>query len=332
MATVRDVAALAGVSVASVSRVLNEQSTVARVIRERVEAAVAELGYRPHAAARSLRSQRTQSIGLVIGDITNPFFTALAKAVEAEARRAGYTVLLGNGQESVELQDAYLQELQTHRLDGLLLSPAPGESAVLREVAAAGRPVVLVDRSVDGLGLPVVKTDDASGVIALIDHLVALGHRRIAIISGPLATSSGRERRDAFCCALMAHGLDLPADYAEEGDFRRESGAQAMARLMSLHEPPTVVFAADNLMALGALQWARRHGIAVPESVGIASFDDVPWFEVLDPPLTTVAQPIDELGRAAVRTLLAVLDGEKPLSISLPVQLVVRRSCGEVPR
>lgn len=329
MTSIKDVAAQAGVSVATVSRVLNSHPSVSPDARTRVLAAVDALGYRPNAVARSLRTDQTRTLGLVISDVLNPYFTELARFVEEEARALGYSVIIGNADERPELQDHHVRTLLDRRIDGLLVSPADGDSPLMAEVSRGGTPMVFVDRWMPGVDVPVVRADGRHAIRHLVAHLHALGHRRLAIIAGPAATTTGDERVEAFREALRAYELDLPEVYIGQGDFQADSGRRVTERFLALPEPPEVVFAADNLMALGALDAIRAAGLRVPQDIGLAAFDDIPWFVHTDPPITAIAQPTGELGRAAVRALVDMVEGRSPQSVTLPARLVVRRSCGE---
>ncbi|MGW2178294.1 LacI family DNA-binding transcriptional regulator [Streptomyces sp. NPDC001732] len=329
MASIKDVAARAGVSVATVSRVLNSHPSVSPDARTRVLAAVDALGYRPNAVARSLRTDQTRTLGLVISDVLNPYFTELARFVEEEARALGYSVVIGNADERPDLQDHHVRTLLDRRIDGLLVSPADGDSPLMADVARGGTPMVFVDRWMPAVDVPVVRADGRGAIRDLVAHLHALGHRRLAIIAGPAATTTGAERVEAFREALRAYQLPLPDVYIGQGDFQADSGRRVTERFLALPEPPEVVFAADNLMALGALDAIRAAGLRVPQDIGLAAFDDIPWFVHTDPPITAIAQPTGDLGRAAVRALVDIVDGRSPQSVTLPARLVVRRSCGE---
>ncbi|GAA3820592.1 LacI family DNA-binding transcriptional regulator [Streptomyces phyllanthi] len=329
MASIKDVAAEAGVSVATVSRVLNDHPSVSPEARARVLAAVETLGYRPNAVARSLRTDQTRTLGLVISDVMNPYFTELARAVEEEARALGYSVIFGNADERPDLQDHHVRTLLDRRIDGLLVSPTDGGSPLMLDAVRAGTPMVFVDRWIPGVDVPVVRADGRRAIRDLVSHLHGLGHSRLAIIAGPAATTTGRERVEAFRDALRAYDLRLPEDHIGQGDFQAESGRRATERFLDLPEPPEAVFAADNLMALGALDAIRARGMRVPDDIALAAFDDIPWFTHTDPPITAVAQPTGELGRAAVRALVDRIEGRAPRSVTLPARLVVRRSCGE---
>jgi LacI family transcriptional regulator len=332
MTSIKDVASRAGVSVATVSRVLNDHPSVRQDTRERVLAAVAELGYRPNAVARSLRTDQTNTLGLVISDVLNPFFTELARSVEDEARALGYSVIIGNADEQPELQDHHVRTLLDRRIDGLLISPTGGGSPLMLEAARAGVPMVFVDRWIQGVDVPVVRTDGRDAVRDLVAHLYRLGHRQLAIITGPAATTTGSERVDAFHDAIREHGLTLPPEYIGQGDFQADSGRRATARFLDMPDPrdrPTAIFAADNLMALGAMDEIRARGLKVPDDVALAAFDDISWFVHTDPPITAIAQPTGELGRAAVRALIDRVEGRPAPSVTVSARLVVRRSCGE---
>ncbi|MFD3620381.1 LacI family DNA-binding transcriptional regulator [Streptomyces sp. NPDC058676] len=329
MASIKDVAAEAGVSVATVSRVLNDHPSVSADARTRVLAAVEVLGYRRNAVARSLRTDQTHTLGLVISDVMNPYFTELARSVEEEARALGYSVIIGNADERPDLQDHHVRNLLDRRIDGLLVSPTDGGSPLMLGAARGGTPMVFVDRWIPGVDVPVVRADGLAAVRDLVAHLHGLGHRRLAIIAGPAATTTGQERVAAFRAALHAHGLALPDVYIGQGDFQAASGRRVTEGFLDLPEPPEVVFATDNLMALGALDAIRARGLSVPEDIALAAFDDIPWFVHTDPPITAIAQPTGELGRAAVRALVDRIEGRSPESVTLPARLVVRRSCGE---
>ena len=331
MADIKDVAALAGVSVATVSRVMNGAARVSPQTRVRVMTAMDELGYRPNAVARSLRTDATKSLGLIIGDILNPFFTGLARAVEDEARVAGYTVVIGNADERAEQQDHYVRVLLEQRVDGLLISPAAEATPMVAAAAASGTPMVFVDRVVPGLDVPSVRAAGTAATRDFIRHVHDLGHRRIAFISGPDTLSTGRERTEAFVAAMAEFGLTVRPEYVRAGDFQAESGRAITAYFLDLAEPPELIFAGDNLMALGALQEFRARGLRIPQDVALGSFDDVPWFEHIDPPVTAIAQPVQQLGSHAVRTILDRIHGREVTPVVLQARLVARRSCGEQP-
>lgn len=329
--TIRDVARDARVSTATVSRVLSGKNPVSDEFRERVLDAVERLEYQPNALARSLREETTKTVGLLVSNVMNPFFTAVARAVEDSAAERGYSVVLCNADEDPSKEERYLDTLLQRRVDGLIVSPARAESPRLSRIGNNGLPVVFVDRAIEGIEAPVVRADGRRAVEELVEYLVGLGHRRMAVISGPQEVVSGRERLEAFLGAAERLGVPVAAARVEIGDFRRESGREAVLRLLDLVPPPTAVFAANNLMALGALQGISEAGCRIPEDLSLASFDDVTWFSLMSPPITAIAQPARELGAAAARMLLEVAEKrERPESLILEAELVVRGSCGRV--
>ncbi|MEU6779398.1 LacI family DNA-binding transcriptional regulator [Nonomuraea angiospora] len=329
MARIKDVAAQAGVSVATVSRVLNDNPSVTEETRNRVHDAMAALNYRPNAVARSLRTEATRTLGLIIGDILNPFFAELARAVEDEARAAGYTVIIGNADERADQQDHYVRTLLERRVDGLLICPTAEVTPLVEEVSQGERPLVFLDRTLGGIEVPSVRADGSTAIAELVAHLRALGHRRIAFVSGPSTLSTGRERTEAFLRAAAEHGLEIPQEYVRVGDFRAGSGQRITSELLDLPEPPQAIFLGDNLMALGALDAISERGLVIPRDVALASFDDVPWFNHVHPRITAISQPTAELGRRAVRVILDALSGRAAESVVLPARLVARESCGE---
>jgi LacI family transcriptional regulator len=278
-----------------VSRPFSGAQFVGSEVRERIEASADRLGYRPNAVARPLRMESTRTLGLVIPNVMNPFFTAVARAVEDAAAEHGYSLVVGNTDEDPEKEVRYLDVLLQNRVAGLVVSSARAASRLLSEVERAGIALVFVDRYVEGVGVPVVRADGRAAVDRLVGYLLDLNHERLAIISGPPETVSGGERLEAFVEGATSRGVRVPDEYVRIGDFRR-SGKRAMRELLGLEEPPTAVFAANNLMAMGALQALEEAGMRISENIPFASFDDVSWFPLLNPPVTVIAQPVGELG------------------------------------
>jgi LacI family transcriptional regulator len=330
VATIKDVAREANVSVATVSRSFSGSQPVSAEVLERVREVSRRLGYRPNAVARSLRMEATKTLGLVIPNITNPFFTEVARAVEAAAWRAGYSLMLGNTDEDPKKEERYLEVLLGKQVDGILISPASAESPHLSKVEDEGVPVVFLDRAVPGMDAPVVRADGRLAVGAIVEYLANLGHERIAIISGPPETITGEERLRTFLEEAERLGVEVPPAMIRAGDFRRRSGEIAMSDLLALESPPTAVFAANNLMALGALTAAKEAKVSIPEDLSFVSFDDSRWFELMSPSISAISQPLEELGEAAARLLtMALENGEKPQSVILDAELVLRESCVE---
>lgn len=323
MTTIRDVAARAGVSLGTASRVLAGSPSTSPGSRERVAAAAAELGYLPNARAGSLRRAKTDVVGILISDVRNPFFAELAHAAEQEALRRGYVVMLANADEDATQEQLYLHTFSTQRVDGVLMAPQSGDRVHLDRLIDSGLPVVFVDRVLPGLDVPSVTSDNAGGMRAAVEYLVARGHRRIGYVGGPAPVSTALDRLEAF----LAHRdqLGLPADDAlvQEGDYRAESGGAAVERMLRAGAAPTAVLAADGLMALGALAALRRHGVR--EEIELMSFDDLAWFEELTPPVSAIANDATEMGRAGMAALLDAVEGGRPGSLTVAARLVDRR-------
>jgi LacI family transcriptional regulator len=326
--TLKHVAQEAGVSLATASRVLGDSGPVSEGARVRVQDAARRLGYRVNHVARSLRTTRTATIGMLVSDVRNPFFTELVHSVEQAAWKAGLATMVGNADETSSQQDRYLDTLLRHQVDGLIVAPQGDDDTQLRQ-AVASVPTIFVDRVVTGLDVPAVTSDNAGGVASLVDHLVGLGHRRIGVIAGPQSSSTGRERLAAVCAAMRRHALPLSEELQVIGNFRAASGRAAAAQLLDLADRPDVLFAADNLMAFGALIELRRRGMRIGEDVGLAAFDDESWFPLNLPPITAVAQNVARMGEEAVRLVCEVMAGCRPESVVVPTRLVVRESCGE---
>lgn len=325
MATITDVARRAGVSAATVSRYLKGEPVRAE---ERVRDAIAALDFRPSVVARSLKSGRTRTIGLVIPDVTNPFFAAVVKGVESVAREAGYTISLFNTDESVDRESQLVQDL-ADRVDGLILAPVSEEDPVPERGRRRGVPIVFLDRDVAGSAFDAVLIDNYGGGSQAAEHLLRLGHERVAIVSGPLDSTPGRGRFEGFTETLRAAGLELEPDYVQIADFRRQGGYQATLRLLGLAAPPSAIFVANNLMTIGALHAVHEIGIKVPEHLSIVGFDDLDLADLLAAPLTVVDRPMEEQGVLAIRLLLSRLDGTntgEPRHVVLETRLIERGS------
>jgi len=329
MATIKDVAREANVSTASVSRVLAGRPHASAQMRERVLAVAQELNFRPNALARSLRTTGTQTVGLVVPDLLNPFFTELARAVVDTARGAGFSVIVGNADEDPVQQDQYIRILLERQVNGLIVVPTIETSPLLREAAERGHHLVLVDRPAQDVNAPMVLADGAAAIHQLVDHLVRTGHRDLGIITGPDRAGSSRERLSSFREALAQHGLALPDQRIWHGDFRADSGRVAMADLLASAAFPDGVLVANGSMALGALQVLAERGrarIGIPDELALAVFDDMPWFSLLSPTITAIEQPTTRLGERAMQMLLALISGHDVADERIDCRLVLRES------
>ncbi len=317
----------AGVSRATVSRFLNGRRVRAEA---EIEAAIAETGFTPNHMARSLKSGRTRSIGVVVPDVANPFFAQAVRGIEVSSRDDRYNIFLCNTDESTTRQDEVLDSL-IGRVDAVLLVPATESPSVPRALRMMRVPVVLLDREFAEQGLyDTVLIDNEGGAEAACSYLLQLGHRRIGLISGPLSASPGRTRHEGFLSALRAHGVAIPSECVHIGDFREQSGYLAAKAMVTLGEPPTALFVANNLMAIGALKALREARVRIPDDVSFVSFDEFAIGDLLEPRLTTVSRSAMEQGALAASLLSERLRGEGPAAprrCVLEPQLFVRDSC-----
>lgn len=327
MATIDDVARSAGVSTATVSRYLaGERIRRAAAVREAIDG----LGYRPNQTARTLRSGVTRAIGVVIPDVSNPFFAAVVKGVETVSQQFDLNIYVSNTDESVNSERKVLFDL-VGRVDGVILAPAKEAADNTGPLRDAQIPVVLLDRRLpERDDLDSVMIDSVGGAEAAARHLIALGHERIGVISGPLDTTPGRERHEGFLAALAEAGIEPDPEFVHFGDFKQISGYQAALRLIGLTMPPTAIFAANNLMTIGVLEAANQMGVAVPSQLSIIGFDDIALAELLSPPLSVVDRPMAEQGVLAMRLLRHRIEGgpdQKVQHIVLETRLLPRGTC-----
>ncbi|MFE7032966.1 LacI family DNA-binding transcriptional regulator [Streptomyces sp. NPDC057621] len=310
MATIKDVAARAGVALGTASRVLSGSSQTSADSRSRVLAAAAELGYIANGPARSLRRARTDVLGLLVSDIRNPFFSELAHAAEQEARHHGYTVLLANANEDAEQADAYLQTFAGQRIDGLLFSPQSTVSPQLAATLASGLPLVFLNRRIEGVDAPLYGTDNAQGVEQVLAWLRSRGHRDVAFVGGPDTISTGAERRAAYLAGRQTHGINTDERLLDAGDFLAGGAAEAMSRILDHDVPFTAVFGANGLTTLGVVRALReRLGAERAARIEIVSFDDLDWFEFASPPISAVRNDASSIGRLGVRGLVDLIAG-----------------------
>ena len=330
MPTLHDVAKRAGVSPMTVSRVVNGSDAVSPKLRARVEEALAETGYMPNTLARSLRAQRTDTIALLLPDMTNPFFTTLAHGVETAAREAGVTMILANSDEREDEEERLVQVLLQRQVDGLLVATAGTAGEAIRLCREQGVPLVLVDRPPRGESVDIVRADSKAASCELGKLLVGLGHRHMAVLSGPEAVLTAVDRMEGFRYALVDEG-GLPEPIVEYGSFSIESGRR-MTFAAIQHDPrPTALFATNNFIAIGALHALVELGLRVPEDVAVVGMDDLPEAMVTFPFLTVAAQPAFEIGHASVEMLLdrRANPGQPTREVILPTTLVIRRSSGD---
>ena len=304
MANIKDVALQAGVSVTTVSHVVNGTRFVSDSARQRVEAAVRELGYVPSAVARSLKHNSTHTLGMVIPNNSNPYFAEIIRGVEDHCFAAGYNVILCNSNDDAQRQAAYLRVLAEKRIDGLIFVATGSDAVVRATLGGIGTPLVLLDREVSGIESDLVEVNHTLGSEMATRHLLALGHPRVACISGPPGLSPSSQRRAGWKQALEEAGVERRESDLARGDFTARGGYLAMQTLLKRRPRPPAIFACNDLMAIGALAAAREAGIAVPQQLSIVGFDDIELAAFSAPPLTTVAQPKRQIGTLAAELLL----------------------------
>ena len=331
MSTIRDVAKRAGVSPVTVSRVVNNAGNVKASTRERVERAIEELGYLPSIAARSLRVKRTRTLALIVPDITNSFWTTVARGVEDAAQGRDYSVLLCNTDEDPAKQHRYLSVIVSQGVDGVIIAPYDNDADNLAGLQRRQIPTVIIDRRVLGWEGDSVFGDSLSGSFALVRHLIEMGHQRIAAISGPIKTSTAEDRVAGYCLALSEAGIPLEHALIKRGEYRAASGERLTHRLLDQDRPPTAIFAANNAIALGVIDALGQRGLRVPQDLALVSFDDLPGLARFFPFLTVAVQPAYDMGLNAAQLLFSRLDSEvnlQPRRVVLPVRLIIRHSCG----
>ncbi len=328
MVSIKDVARLAGVSASTVSRVLNKKGRTSRETEEKVWKAVEVLQYRPNLLARGLRSQRTKLLGLLVPDIDSPFFARLAKYIEEVAYRKGYNLILCNVGEDPRKERSYLEVLMQRQVEGIIFPRVSDESLLFRIPHLSKIPYVVLDRTLEKEEAPTVKLDNLAAGKLAATHLLELGHKKFACITGPQKISVSRERLEGFLERLAQAGISAENIYIVEGDFKIDGGRKAMERILAHFSPPFALFCMNDMMAFGAIQIAREKGWRVPEDISVVGLDNNPLCEVFSPPLTTVAQPFDQIARLGITLLCKLIEGKRvrKKSLTVPPHLVVRQS------
>lgn len=334
MVGIRDVARRAGVSIATVSIALSGKRPVSAETRRQVREAAQAVGYAPDAIASSLRSGRSNLLGLIVSDITNPFFAELARAVETSANESGFAVIVCNSDEKPDRERDLLDILRVQRVAAVLFAPSGTGRAYAGSIADGnGAPRVAIDRLVAGIACDYVGLDNRMAARLATRHLIDLGHRRIAFVGDRPGLSTSDDRFMGYRETLAAAGVAVDAALCRRGDFGGEAAYSAARPILAAPRPPTAIVAANNVLALGAMQVLGDLGLHCPADVSVVGIDDFPWSNALHPRLTTVAQPIADIGAAAVRFALERLDGparRTPRRAVLAPRLVVRDSCGPV--
>jgi len=329
--TIREVAAHAGVSAMTVSRVLNDPSRVAPETRKRVEQSIEELGYFPNALARGLLTGRTQTLGLIVGDITNPYCTALASGAEEVAHRNGYSLVLGNIGNSAEKANRLVETLVRNRVDGLLINAGPRD--IFKMLMKRKYPVVIIGPEFKGIQTDFVTGDNFYGAQVLTQHLLNLGHQRIALLNGPKDDSEAMQRERGYLQTLAEHDIIPEPEWIVEGTYWRGGGDQPSAQLLGLPpgHRPTAIIASNNFLSLSVIEAVRDARLRIPEDIALVGFDDFELASIIYPFLTVIAQPVRTYGVQAVQLLIDRLNNPEkwqPSRLVFTPELIVRNSCG----
>ena len=333
--TIKDVARLARVSTATVSAAINGTSFVSAPLKARVLEAVAQLAYAPSGVARSLRTRATRLVGVIVADITNAFFAELVRALGSAAQARRYSVLLCETDHDPAKELAALQLLAAHRVDGVVLAPTgPGEMYSAPPVSTYPKPIVMVDRVIPDSPFDAVSIDNRRAAFELTQHILSLGHQRVAILAGGRHLTNTTDRLAGFRDALASNGLEARDEDVVYADFRQDRARLLCHGLLARPDRPTALFASNNHMLIGAMQAISDAGLACPRDVSVAGIDDFPWAGVFAPRLTTQRQPIEALATHAMRLLLARIEDPAPAgfaTVVLSAELVVRESCAPPP-
>lgn len=319
-AKIEDVARQAGVSTATVSRVLSGKSNVSDELRERVLETIRELNYRPSRVARSLRVQRSSIIGLIISDIQNPFFTSVVRAVEDVAQQRQYSVFLCNSDEDFDKELTYIELMLAEHVAGIIVSPTASSNEIYQRLVEMRVPIVALDRRVEDVSIDMVVGDNVAAAHTVVNHLIENGFQRIGAVLGTPDASTGAERQQGYVDALREHGLPVLPELVRSGPPRSPNGYALTMELLQQAEPPDAIFTGNNLLTVGALRAIHELGLRIPEDIGLAAFDEMDWMFLVKPALTVVMQPTYEMGRLAAEMLLErIADPDRP-----PQQVVLQ--------
>ena len=329
-AKIKDVARLAGVSTATVSRVLAKEGYVSEEARKNVLAAIEHLHYQPSRTARSLRAQHSKIIGLIISDIQNPFFISLVRAVEDVAQQHQFAVFLCNADENSEKEKFYLDLMQAEHVAGVIVSPTKERDDPCLQLLKADIPFVVIDRKLADVKVDTVVVDNTQSAYKLVTHLIEDGYHRIGAVLGMTIATTGRERYEGYVRALSEHQLPLTPELLRTGIPREASGYHLTNELLDLAEPPTAIFVGNNLLTIGAFRAISERGLRIPEDIALVAFDELDWMSLVKPRLTVVKQPTYDIGRTAAELLFQRITepGHPPQQVIVQSVLHIRESCG----
>lgn len=329
MSTISDVAKLAGVSKTTVSRVINNHPYVSKENKELVQKAMEQLGYSPNPSARRLRGQLTCTIGVIVPRIVNLFFSYLVNSIEKVAYENNYQVLIFQSDENKEKELSFLNLLKIKQVDGIIMTSIENDWAIINEYTQYG-PILLCNEYVNNADVPVVRLDQTEGAYIGIKHLIERGHKKIAYCTGGLFAKDGKDkdRNQGYQKALTEAGIVINTNWIFVNQHSIDDGKYVMKQILTMNDRPTAIFTGSDEIAGGVMIEAKKHGLKIPDDIAIMGFDDQPIAELLDPPLTTIRQPIDQMGKEAVEGLIAMMNNAdiELKNIELPIQLVIRKS------
>jgi len=331
--TIKDVAKKVRVSASTVSRVIRGELHVSPETRKRVLQAVKEMGYFPDSSARAMVKKETKTIGVSVSDISNPFYPPLIRGIENTVNKFGYSMILCNTDEDPKKEEQYLRMMQEKRIDGLIISPTNPKVPFLKMFEARHTPIVCIDRFLENGEVDTVCVDNIHGAFMAVEHLINLGHRRIAIITGIKGITTTEERLKGYLNALSRYGIDKDESLIARGNSKIQGGVEATKTLFELKSPPTAIFSSNNLMTIGVYIALKKLKKKIPEDVAVVGFDDLEWAEALCPPPTVVLQPTYTIGATAAQILIQRILKEGPenkQNIMLKTELIVRESCGAI--
>ena len=333
-ATLSDIAQRTGLSVSTVSRVLNDKAEEYRISNETKQVvldAAKELNYRPNPMARGLKLKKTMSVGLVVPDLANPFFAQMTSSIQGIAYELGYSLIVCSTNDNVDLEEEHVRFLRSKSVDGMIVIPAGLKYSHLKDVVSEELPLVLLDRCFEELKVPAVVADNYAGAFQATAHILEQGHERIAFIQGLLGTSTNTERLRGYKAALKKYGVPFTERFVVGEDYNEESGYQAVRAILHTNNPPTALFTTSDVVLLGALKALDERELDVPKDISLATFDDVNFASYLKCPITAVAQPKEAMGKRAVEVLIKQIEeggSWQPQPVKLSTNLVVRRSVG----
>lgn len=329
---IKDVARKAGVSTATVSRVLGDFPGVRDKTRKEVLKAVSELNYEINAVARNLRQKKTNSIGIIVGNVLSQFYSVIAKSVEDTNNKFGYNTILCNGDENPEKELNYLKVLKSNRVDGIILTPTGKNSEYVQHLINSRTKVVLLDRLIEGIDCDAVLVDNANGAYKAVKHLIDQGYRKIGIVDGYLDRTTGAERLKGYLHAIEEAGIAKDDSLIKIGNFKKESGRKLTKELLEQSNKPEAIFTTNIDMSMGALIAIKEMGLTIPDDIGIVCFDDSDWALILEPSITVIRQPVYQLGSTAAELLINKIEDEeknldhKTTVVTLSTELIIRNS------